>query len=77
MTKEEILSAIGYNRNPSVTHIMQYFEYAHLPQTLGAYSKLCCDLAIKMCQELDDSPELAVALRKLLEAKDAFVRAAL
>ena len=64
-------------RHPSTQHIGRYFEYDHLPDHLQAISAPCCSLATKMIEALPDGPELTVGLRKLLEAKDAFVRAAL
>jgi len=57
--------------------IMKYFEYKHLPEKLQKISKPICDLAIQMEQELPDSIEKDVGLRKLLEAKDALVRASI
>lgn len=57
--------------------IMKYFSYAHLKGPLFDVSKSCCELADKMNAELRDSPEKSAGLRKLLEAKDCFVRAAL
>jgi hypothetical protein len=35
------------------------------------------DLALRMLDAIDDGPELTTGLRKLLEAKDCFVRAVL
>lgn len=58
--------------------IMRYFEFAHLPE--GAprnVSASCCVIAIQMDNALVDGPEKSAGLRKLLEAKDCFVRAAL
>lgn len=40
-------------------------------------SRDCAELADRMVERLDDGPELTAGLRKLLEAKDCFVRAAL
>ncbi len=71
--------------------ILQYFAYAHLPAHLQAVSKPFCELAHAMVKgdnvaeagtctfgpPLPRNPERSVALRKLLEAKDAAVRAAL
>lgn len=57
--------------------IMQYFAYAHLPANLQAVSKDLCMLAENMNIQLPDGPEKSAGLRKLLEAKDCFVRAAL
>jgi len=56
--------------------ILQYFAYAHLPPTLQQVSKPFCDLAAQIVG-LPRNPERTVALRKLLEAKDAAVRAAI
>ncbi|EJK2192959.1 hypothetical protein SNE85_000813 [Vibrio cholerae] len=58
-------------------NIMKYFEFAHLPEHLQAVSKPIGELAKKMDADLPDGPEKTAGLRKLLEAKDCFVRAKL
>ena len=62
--------------HPAVAHVLQYFEYSHLPARLMAISQPFCTLAREVAYQ-SSSPETTVALRKLLEAKDAAVRAAL
>lgn len=57
--------------------IMQYFTYAHLPVNLQEISRPMAELAVTMDGLLEPGPELSAGLRKLLEAKDCFVRAAL
>ena len=57
--------------------IMKYFEYAHLRDELQAVSKPICQLALLMDKTLPDGPEKSAGLRKLLEAKDCLVRAAI
>lgn len=65
-------------RHPSTAAIAQYFVYDHLPTgPLRATSARCEELAAAMLATLPDGPELTAGLRKLLEAKDCFVRAAL
>lgn len=61
----------------SVEHISQFFVYSHLPERLQQYSQPFGDLATWIVETLPRNPERTVALRKLLEAKDAAVRAAL
>lgn len=56
-------------------HILRYFHYAHLPEHLQAISAPFCTLARHIVDTLPRNPERTVALRKLLEAKDAAVRA--
>lgn len=56
---------------------IKYFAFAHLPPHLQAVSKPIGELAEKMEAELPDGPEKSAGMRKLLEAKDCFVRAAL
>lgn len=58
-------------------HIMQFFAYSHLPAMLAEVSRPFCDLADTIVATLPRNPERTVALRKLLEAKDAAVRAKL
>lgn len=61
--------------HPATEHILQFFEYEHLPDRLQAVSKLWYELANRMARELPSNAETTVALRKLLEGKDAAVRA--
>jgi len=61
------------NRNTAVEHVLQYFKYAHLPKHLQEVSKRFADLA-EIIADGPQNPETTVALRKLLEAKDAAVR---
>lgn len=56
--------------------LMQFFEYKHLPANLQAVSKPFSDLA-ETVHQLPSNAERTTALRKLLEAKDCAVRAAL
>lgn len=56
-------------------HILQFFHYSHLPKALRVRSKPFCDLAREIIDTTPRNPERTVALRKLLEAKDANVRA--
>ncbi len=57
--------------------VLQYFEYAHLPEKLQLQSRPVAALAYECACSLPQGPEVAAGLRKLLEAKDCFVRAAL
>lgn len=57
--------------------ILRYFDYSHLPEPLRTTAQPFADLAKRVWERLPPSAERAVALRKLLEAKDAAVRAAL
>jgi hypothetical protein len=55
--------------------ILQFFAFAHLPEKMQAVSKPFCHAAYVLVATLPRNPERTVALRKLLEAKDAAVRA--
>ena len=57
--------------------LLQFFEYAHLPEHLQAVSKPFGELAKHLDATLPSNAETTVALRKLLEAKDCAVRALL
>lgn len=57
--------------------MLKWFEYGHLPEHLQSVSKPFGDLAVALCGTVQSGPERTVALRKLLEAKDAAVRAKL
>ena len=54
---------------------MKFFNYGHLPEYLKGTSKAIGDLAYKMNEDLPEGSEKSAGLRKLLEAKDCFVRA--
>jgi len=60
---------------PSREHILQFFTFAHLPGELAEISRPFAELAHGLVMSLPRNPERTVALRKLLEAKDAAVRA--
>lgn len=55
--------------------IIKFFAYNHLPEHLQKISKPVGELAEEMEQVLPNSAEKSAGLRKLLEAKDCFVRA--
>lgn len=61
--------------------MLRYFTYAHLPEHLREVSRSFSDLAHAVARRAEeggaDPAETTVALRKLLESKDAAVRAAL
>lgn len=63
-------------RHPATIAILKHFGFIHLPPHLAAISERCHDLAFELADLLPDGPELTAGLRKLLEAKDCFVRAA-
>lgn len=55
--------------------ILRFFHYAHLPPVLQERSAPFCKLARLLIDTTPRNPERTVALRKLIEAKDAAVRA--
>lgn len=57
--------------------LLRFFQYTHLPTHLQLVSRPFWSLAHRIHDGSSQSPECEVALRKLLEAKDAAVRAAL
>lgn len=57
--------------------LLKHFRYEHLPGHLQAVSRPFCELARYMVDNLPNCAERTAGLRKLLEAKDCAVRAAL
>lgn len=57
--------------------ILQFFAYEHLREDLKDTSAPFGELARMLIAMLPANPERSVSLRKLLEAKDAAVRAKL
>lgn len=55
--------------------LMQFFQYEHLREPLRSTSEAVAKVAEQMDRELPDGAEKTAGLRKLLEAKDCFVRA--
>lgn len=60
--------------HPATEHVLQFFEYEHLPEFLQVVSAPFHNLAHNLAEDHGDGQEMTVALRKLLEAKDAAVR---
>ena len=58
-------------------NIMKHFVFDHLPAKLQAISLPVCNTALTMDRCLKDCDEKSAGMRKLLEAKDCFVRSAL
>lgn len=64
--------------SPPLDPIMRYFSWVHLKdENLRSVSKLFAELAMEVSRACPPGPERSVALRKLLEGKDAAVRACL
>jgi hypothetical protein len=57
--------------------MLKWFKYDHLQEPLSKVSARFFELAHNICASCEPGPERTVALRKLLEAKDAAVRAKL
>jgi len=73
-----VTTTVPYNpeRAPfNPERMLRWFEYAHLPAELQEVSRPFGDVARHLVVTLKAGPEHTVALRKLLEAKDAAVRA--
>jgi hypothetical protein len=62
--------------DPSVAAVLQYFDFRHMPGPLAEVSRPFAEQAMRLALDTPISPEIEVVLRKLLEAKDAAVRAA-
>ena len=66
------------HRHPSTQQVARWFGYDHLTGSARNVSADCAGLASEILLEIpEDSTELTAGLRKLLEAKDCFVRAAI
>lgn len=65
------------HRHPGTVALLRWFEYDHLSGDPAVISEQCHHLAHSMARWLRDGPELTAGLRKLLEAKDCFVRASI
>jgi hypothetical protein len=78
--REELISLFVNTENSRIdmtTNVDKYFAYEHLPEKLQAISKPIAELSQLMNDMLPDGAEKSAGMRKLLEAKDCFVRSAL
>lgn len=72
---KERLAELEQRKNPAPVSMLRYFEYDHLPENLQGVSKEFRRMAkFILTLPATDERERQVALRKLLEAKDAAVR---
>ena len=55
----------------SEERMLKWFAYEHLPEHLKEVSSRFHGLATEICRLVEPGPERTIALRKLLEAKDA------
>lgn len=60
---------------PPEDRMMKWFAFEHLPEHLQGASQAFHGVATVIVKKVEPGPERTVALRKLLEAKDACVRA--
>jgi hypothetical protein len=63
--------------HPNIESLLKFFEFGHLPEHLQIVSEPFSKLAHEVADRYPFNAETTVALRKLLEAKDCAVRAAL
>ncbi len=62
------------DRHPAIEALLRFFAYGHLPPELQTVSQPFAELAERIAAGPQNA-ETTTALRKLLEAKDCFVRA--
>lgn len=74
---QQLQAEVDRLKKPYTGNLMRFFRSAHLPPDLREISEPCEMLAALMTNRLPMSAELTTGIRKLLEAKDCFVRAAL
>lgn len=70
------LTNSNHTTNLAMHDLLKFFSYEHLPEKLQHVSRPFAELA-KFIETLPYNDESRTALRKLLEAKDCAVRAAL
>lgn len=73
MSALEIRSTFA-TRHFSTLHLLQFFADDHLPPVLRAIVLPLRMTTFMLVQEAEDGPELTVAIRKMVDAKDSFVR---
>lgn len=78
---KENLDRLINSTHPAISGVLAFFSFSHLSRDALRYiSRIYAITAIHTVDQLEDTKsgaEVTVALRKLLEAKDAAVRAAI
>ncbi len=67
----------GISLHPSTIIMLKFFEYEHLPDALQNVSRPFGKIAQLMAKTIPSSAEHTAGLRRLLEAKNCFIRASL
>lgn len=57
--------------------VMQFFRVDHLPEAIQPIVAIMAAVGLLLCEQLPDNLEKQVALRRLMETKEAAVRAML
>jgi hypothetical protein len=75
--RQKVRAAVAAEKGDDVDEdrMLKWFAYEHLPEKLQVVSRPFGELAMLITSLVSAGPERTVALRKLLEAKDAAVRA--
>lgn len=70
------MAEISQQDTDAKTHALRWFEYQHLPPDMQDISREVHKVAEWMYDHLGPGAEKSAGMRKLLEAKDCFVRQA-
>lgn len=65
----------SHKMHESIQHQLRWFAFEHLPEELQKVSSPFKELAVRCANRCPNSRQTTFALQKLLEAKDAAVRA--
>lgn len=72
----EHAATVTEGRHPGIRDGLQWLTFAHLPRGLQSFSQPFYSAACEIIEQITtDSPELTTAINRLIEAKDAAVRA--
>lgn len=67
---------VAVGRHPGIADGLQWLTFAHLPEPLQRFSRPFYAAAVELVQTVTtDSPELTTSINRIIEAKDAAVRA--
>lgn len=75
MTTRKAIAEEFKGRHPGTVSLLKNLAWGHLPIDLQSASQPVGSTGLHMARTLADGPELTAGLRKLVEAKDCFVRA--
>ena len=76
LPESHLVEILATDKSKYGVEILKYFKYSNLPERLRYISKLFCETAVLIYNKVPEGDERTMAWRKLLEAKNYTIKAA-